>query len=97
MPEILLGGAILFLLLWAVNAFSKVDPKLAARVLRALGGGVALLVAGFLLLRGEIGAAIPVGALGLGLLGWVSLWPARLASAGAIDPSRAQRSIMTNA
>ena len=76
MPEILLGGAILFLLLWAVNAFAKVDPKLAARVLRALGGGVALLVAGFLLLRGEIGAAIPVGALGLGLLGWVSLWPA---------------------
>jgi DnaJ domain len=76
MPEILLGGAVLFLLLWAVNAFSKADPKQAARVLRAIGGGVALLLAGFLLLRGEIGAAIPVGALGLGLLGWVSLWPA---------------------
>jgi DnaJ-domain-containing protein 1 len=76
MPEILLGGAVLFLLLWAVNAFSKADPKQAARVLRAIGGGVALLLAGFLMLRGEIGVAIPVGALGLGLLGWVSLWPA---------------------
>ena len=65
MPEILLGGAVLFLLLWAVNAFSKADPKQAARVLRAIGGGVALLLAGFLMLRGEIGVAIPVGALTL--------------------------------
>ena len=76
MPEILLGVAVLILALWAVNAFSKLDPKLAARVLRGLGGGAALLFAAFLLIRGEIGAAVPVGALGLGLLGWVSLWPA---------------------
>jgi DnaJ domain len=77
MPEILLGIVALFLLVWAGNAFSKVDPKQAARALRALGGVVALLFAGFLLFRGEIGVAVPVGAFGLGLLGWVSLWPAR--------------------
>ncbi len=64
------------LLLWAVNAFSKADPKQAARVLRGIGGGAALLFAGFMLFRGEIGVAIPVGVFGLGLLGWVSLWPA---------------------
>src|ERR1700689_2559817 len=76
MPEIILGAAILFLGLWAVNAFSKADPKQAARVLRAIGGGAALLFAAFMLLRGEIGAAIPGGLFGLGLLGWVTLWPA---------------------
>ena len=32
--------------------------------------------AAFLLLRGEFGVAVPVGVFGLGLLGWVSLWPA---------------------
>ncbi len=32
--------------------------------------------AAFLLFRGEIGVAIPVGTVGLGLLGWLSLWPA---------------------
>src|ERR1700733_3250609 len=79
MPEILLGVIVLLLLLWAINAFSKADPKQAARVLRAIGGGAALLFAAFLLFRGEIGVAIPVGVFGLGLLGWVSLWPASFA------------------
>jgi hypothetical protein len=76
MPEILLGVVVLLLALWAVNSFSKADPKQAARVLRAIGGVAALLFAVFLLVRGEFGVAIPVGLFGLGLLGWVSLWPA---------------------
>ena len=71
----LLGVVVLILLLWAANAFSKADPKQAARLLRFIGGSAALIFAGFLLLRGEIGVAIPVGAVGLGLLGWLSLWP----------------------
>jgi hypothetical protein len=79
MPEIILGAVVLFLALWAVNAFSKIDPKQAARLVRALGGVAAVLFAGFLALRGEFGVAIPVGAFGLGLLGWVSFWPASLA------------------
>jgi hypothetical protein len=76
MPEILLGAVVLVLGLWAVNAFSKADPKQAARLLRAMGGVGALLFAAFMLFRGEISVAIPVGVFGLGLLGWVSLWPA---------------------
>src|SRR5580658_1322877 len=76
MPEIILGVVVLLLLLWAINAFSKADPKQAARVLRVIGGGAALLFAVFLLFRGEIGIAVPVGVFGLGLLGWVTLWPA---------------------
>ena len=76
MPEILLGVVVLVLGLWAVNSFSKADPKQAALLLRAIGGAAALIFAGFLLLRGEIGVAVPVGLFGLGMLGWVSLWPA---------------------
>ena len=75
MPFIL-GVVVLILLLWAVNAFSKADPKQAARLLRFMGGCAALIFAAFLLLRGEIGVALSVGAVGLGLLGWISLWPA---------------------
>ena len=67
MPEILLGVVVLVLGLWAVNAFSKADPKQAARVLRAIGGAGALIFAGFLLLRGEIGRGRTVGLFGLGL------------------------------
>jgi DnaJ-domain-containing protein 1 len=76
MPEIVLGVAVLLLLLWATNAFSKADPKQVARLLRYMGGIGALIFAAFLLFRGEIGAAVPAGLFGLGLLGWVSLWPA---------------------
>jgi hypothetical protein len=77
---ILLGVVVLILLLWAGAAFSKADPKQAARVVRYVGGGAALVASAFLLLRGAIGIAIPVGAVGLGLLGWISLWPANLAN-----------------
>jgi DnaJ domain len=79
MPFIL-GVAVLILLLWAANGFSKADPKQAARLVRTIGGAAALAFAGFLAVRGEIGVAIPVGAFGLGLLGWVTLWPASFAN-----------------
>jgi hypothetical protein len=75
MPAFLLGVVALLLLLWAASAFIKADPKEVARVLRWIGGVAALLLAGFLLFRGAIAVAIPLGAFGLGLLGWTSLWP----------------------
>lgn len=75
MPAFLLGCVVLFLLLWAASGFIKADPKDVARVLRWIGGGAALLLAGFLLFRGQIAVAVPLGAFGLGLLGWTSFWP----------------------
>jgi len=76
MPEFLLGVVALLLLLWAASAFIKADPKQVARALRWIGGGAAVLLAGFLLFRGAIAVAIPLGAFGLSLLGWTSFWPA---------------------
>jgi hypothetical protein len=72
---LLLGVAVLVLLVWAAKSFAKADPKQAAKLMRSLGGAAALLFAAFLLIRGEIGPAVTVGVLGLGLLGWVALWP----------------------
>jgi len=90
MPEILLGLVVLLLLMWAASAFAKADPKQAARVLRAIGGGAAVLLAVFLLFRGEIGVAIPVGVFGLGLLGWMSL-PATFAARTQRSTGRVSR------
>jgi len=88
---LLLGVVVLILLLWAVNAFSKADPKQAARILRLIGGGAALIFAGFLALRGEIAVAIPIGAVGLGLLGWISLWPATFGGRTQKSPGQVSR------
>ena len=68
---LLFGLVVLVLALWALSIVSKVDPKVGARVLKASGGLVAIGMAAFLGLRGEIGVAIPLGAFGLALLGWL--------------------------
>jgi hypothetical protein len=64
------GLVVLALLLWGLNAYSKADPKYLAKVLRPAGGILAMAAAAFLLFRGHLEVAIPLGLTGLGLLGW---------------------------
>jgi hypothetical protein len=76
MPTLIFGVVVLVLILWVLNVIAKADPKVAARVTKVGGGLIALGLAVFLGLRGEIGIAIPLGIFGLGLLGWVPFGPA---------------------
>jgi hypothetical protein len=76
MPTIIFGILVLVAALWVLNLISKADPKIAARVVKAGGGLVSLAVAVFLGLRGELAIAVPLGAFGLGLLGWLPFGPA---------------------
>jgi hypothetical protein len=76
MPTLIFSVLVLVLLLWALRAYSKADPKTVARALKLGGGIVCLAGAAFLMVRGQLGLALPLGTLGLGLLGWVQLWPA---------------------
>jgi 4-amino-4-deoxy-L-arabinose transferase-like glycosyltransferase len=70
MPTIVFGILVLVLVLWGLNAYSKADPKILARVVRPAGGILALAASGFLFLRGHLEIAVPLGLFGLGLLGW---------------------------
>jgi hypothetical protein len=56
--------------LWGLNAYSKADPRVLARVLRPAGGILAVAAAAFIGLRGHFEIAVPLGLFGLGLLGW---------------------------
>jgi len=76
MLAFLFGVVALLLVLGGISAFTKADPKQVARLLRWIGGIGALALAGFLLFRGAISVALPIGAFGLALLGWSSFWPA---------------------
>jgi hypothetical protein len=76
MPALIFGILALVLALWAINVISKVDPKIGARILKASGGLLAIGFAVFLGLRGELAIALPLGAFGLGLLGWLPFGPA---------------------
>jgi hypothetical protein len=79
MSILLLGVLVLVIVLWGLNVFARVDAKalanLVARVLRPLGGVVALALAAFIGVRGHLEVAIPLGMVGLGLLGWMPFGP----------------------
>jgi DnaJ-domain-containing protein 1 len=91
MPMLFLGVLALVLALWALNVVSKVDPKVAARVTKAGGGLLALGIAIFLGLRGEIGIALPLGAFGLGLLGWLPFGVSGFGARTQKSPGQASR------
>jgi hypothetical protein len=76
MPSLIIGAFVLVLALWALNVFSRADTQKVAQVLRLSGGWVALAAAGFLLVRGQIGIALPLALAGLSLLGWLPWGPA---------------------
>jgi hypothetical protein len=84
MPAVLLGIVALILLLWALNAFIRTDPRVAKRVLKMSAAVAALVGAIVFLALGRIGIALPLGVAGLVLLG---LWPGSLVSAAG--PARA--------
>jgi hypothetical protein len=71
MPTLLIGLLVLILLLWALKSFANADPKQLATLLKAIGGVLALGLAAFLAFRGQFFVAIPLGAAGLSLLGWM--------------------------
>jgi hypothetical protein len=72
MAAVLLGIAALVLLLWGLNAFTKTDARVAARVLKTSAGTAALAGAVIFVALGRVGIALPLGIAGLALLG---LWP----------------------
>ena len=85
MPALIFGILALVAALWALKVISKVDPKVGARVIKIAGGLLALGLAVFLGLRGELWVALPLGVFGLSLLGW-----APFPSLGIPYPNRGQ-------
>jgi len=93
MATVIFGIVVLVLVLWVLNAFTKVKPQTAAVVLKTGGGLGALAIAGLLGVRGRLDVAIPLGLTGLGLLGWLPWsipgWAARTQkSAGQVSRVR---------
>lgn len=68
MPYILAGLVVFWLILSALRAFARANPTALVQAVRMSVGGVALLLAAFLLLRGGIDIALPLGGFGAWLL-----------------------------
>ena len=72
MQPLLIGMLALMLVLLAMRGVSGVSTGVLANVIRALGGIAALGAAVVLVSRGAFGYALPLGALGLWLLGQIT-------------------------
>ena len=80
---------VLYLLL---QLFRAANPAVLAQAVRIAGGIVALAVAAFTGIKGELAIAVPLGIFGAGLLGWSPLGASALGSLGGLFGAGTQRS-----
>jgi hypothetical protein len=84
MPTLIAGVVAIVVLYSLLQMFRAANPVVLARVIKIIGGVVALAVAAFTGLRGELAVAIPLGIFGAGLLGWSPFGTAGFSNIGAI-------------
>src|SRR6202042_1351257 len=70
MPTLIAGAVAVILLYSLLQMFRAANPAVLARALKIGGGVVALAVAAFTGIKGELAVAVPLGIFGAGLLGW---------------------------
>src|SRR5947199_1120859 len=70
MPTLIAGVVAIVLLYALLQMFRAANPVVLARAIKIGGGVVALAVAAFTGVKGELAVAIPLGIFGAGLLGW---------------------------
>jgi hypothetical protein len=93
MPTLIAGAVAVFTLYMLLQMFRAANPAVLARAVRMIGGVLALAVAAFTGIRGELAVAIPLGLFGAGLLGWS---PSGLSYLGGLFGAGAQRSAGQN-
>ncbi len=92
MPTLIVGAVAVLVLYLLLQMFRAANPTVLARALKIVGGVVALAVAAFVGLRGELAVAIPIGVFGAGLLGWSPFGQSGFGNIGGIFGGGTQRS-----
>ncbi len=92
MPTLIAGAVAVVLLYSLLQMFRAANPVVLARAVKIGGGVVALAVAVFTGIKGELAVAIPLGIFGAGLLGWSPLGMSGFSNIGGLFGSRANRS-----
>jgi hypothetical protein len=93
MPTLIAGVVAVILLYSLLQMFRAANPVVLARALKIGGGVVALAVAAFTGIKGELAVAVPLGIFGAGLLGWSPFGSTGFSSIGGMfGGSSARRS-----
>jgi len=93
MPTLIAGAVAVIVLYLLLQMFRAANPAVLARALKIVVGVVALALAAFIGVRGELAVAIPIGIFGAGLLGWSPFGSSGFGNIGGIfGGAGAQRS-----
>ena len=92
MPTLIAGAVAVIVLYSLLQMFRAANPAVLARAVKIVGGVVALAVAAFTGLKGELAVAIPIGLVGAGLLGWSPFGMPNLGAIGGMFGAGTQRS-----
>ncbi|WGS30600.1 DnaJ domain-containing protein [Bradyrhizobium sp. ISRA464] len=84
MPTLIAGIVAVVVLYSALQMFRAANPAVLARAIKIVGGVLALAVAAFTGVRGELAVAIPLGIFGAGLLGWSPFGTTGFSSLGGV-------------
>ncbi|WGS02117.1 DnaJ domain-containing protein [Bradyrhizobium sp. ISRA443] len=84
MPTLIAGIVAVIVLYSALQMFRAANPAVLARAIKIVGGVLALAVAAFTGVRGELAVAIPLGIFGAGLLGWSPFGTTGFSSLGGV-------------
>jgi hypothetical protein len=80
MPTLIAGAVAVIVLYLLLQMYRAANPALLARAIKIAGGVIALVIAAFVGLRGELAVAIPIGIFGAGLLGWSPFGPGSISN-----------------
>jgi len=92
MPTLIAGVVAIVVLYSALQMFRAANPVVLARAIKIGGGVLALSVAAFTGIRGELVVAIPLGIFGAGLLGWSPFGNTGFANLGGLFGGAARTS-----
>jgi hypothetical protein len=84
MPTLIAGALAVFVIYSLLQMFRAANPAVMARAVKIGGGVVALAVAAFTGIKGELAVAIPLGIFGAGLLGWSPFGTSGFSSIGGM-------------
>jgi DnaJ domain len=84
MPTLIAGIVAIIVLYFLLQMFRAANPAALARAFKISGGIVALAVAAFTGIKGELAVAIPLGFFGAGLLGWAPAGASSFVNIGRI-------------
>src|SRR2546430_17370702 len=75
MPTLIAGVVAVVVLYLLLQMFRAANPVVLARVIKIVGGVVALAVAAFTGLRGELAGGVPLGLFCARVVGWAAFGP----------------------